>query len=64
MAAIHAGHSSSKVALAVQARYVSTSLLAEGIEGTQLTMSVRAFATCEGRASMDACGVTRCIDQG
>jgi hypothetical protein len=39
MAAIHGVHSSGKVALAVQARYVSTSLLAEGKEGTLLTMS-------------------------
>jgi hypothetical protein len=52
MAAIHGGHSLSKVVLAVQARYVSTSLLAEGKEGTQLKKVLRAFATCEGRASM------------
>jgi hypothetical protein len=64
MAALHGARSTGKVALAVQARYVSTSLLAEGKEGTQPINVVRAFATCEGRASMDACGVTRCIDQG
>jgi hypothetical protein len=31
----HEGHSLGKVALAVRARYVSTSLLAEGNEGTR-----------------------------
>ena len=36
MPADHEAHSSVKVALAVQARYVSGSLLAEGNEGTLL----------------------------
>src|ERR1700722_11646579 len=51
------GHSLGKLALAVQARYVSGSLLAEGNEGTRLYNVVRTFATCNGRESLGACGV-------
>jgi hypothetical protein len=50
---LQAGHSPAKVALAVKARYVSGSLLAEGIEGDAgqaMTASFEAF----DRRTMDA----------
>ena len=62
MPAHHEGHSLSQVALAVHARYVSTSLLAEGKEGTRRVL--RAFDTWTGRASRGVYGASLDSIQG